>query len=490
MRGRKPAQPARKALSVRLASLGSRLGARTAVLAAAGLVALVLVFWLWPSSQRIEKGQKAELPDLRDGIPKAIATHQWPQAEASIAKLEQLAPTDLRAAEWSKQVVTGRALDALRSSIQSSIRAQDWATAEVQIADLKAKAPDDPQAPEWQATVDQGRQAGIPTQTEQKAETEPIWPVEGGDARCSGYASSRGPRNPKESWDVQAPSTESHSPLIGPEGRVYISVTEGAGAGQARQLWCVAANSSILWKTPIGPSDRVGFAPDGSVQLKSARRTRTLNRDGGVSADASSDNSWIGFRLLGGHRYSSGGSAPNGYCQRLDDPQWRTDLDGDTSGGWAMDDRGSIYVGTHRGTLYALSDTGRVIWRKNISGVDSFNGLAVTADRDVLAATGPAGSAGDARVRDAAALLCVRDGQVRWKYATDDAHVTAPIHDVTGTIFFGSGTKLYALSSAGQELWGLDLHDTLTSQAAMDKNGRIYVSTMKGLYCISETPRN
>jgi Flp pilus assembly protein TadD len=117
---------------------------------------------LWPRGKQIDEGRQSELTGLQAAIPTVIAARQWPQAEANIARFEQLAPGDSRAAEWRKQVDAGRALDALRSSIQTAIRQKDWATAEVGIASLLAKAPDDPQAPIWQAQIAQARKADLP----------------------------------------------------------------------------------------------------------------------------------------------------------------------------------------------------------------------------------------------------------------------------------------------------------------------------------------
>jgi tetratricopeptide (TPR) repeat protein/predicted Ser/Thr protein kinase len=142
-----------------------RLGRRAIILAAAGLLALVLVFLLWPRSEEV---QQPQLAGLQDAIPEAISTHHWQQAEASIARFQQLAPADPRAAKWGKQVEAGRALDALHSSIQDAIRQKDWATAEAQIKDLLAKAPYDPQIPIWQAQVIAGRKAIPPVKRDSK----------------------------------------------------------------------------------------------------------------------------------------------------------------------------------------------------------------------------------------------------------------------------------------------------------------------------------
>jgi tetratricopeptide (TPR) repeat protein len=161
--------PALRTPTSGLASPRSRLREGMAVLAAAGLLALVLVLWFSPQRNQIERSQPSELAGLQAAIPKALASHKWQQAGASIARFEQLAPGDPRAAGWREQMAAGSALDQrlddLRSSIGNAIRDRDWATADAGIARLRAMAPEDPQAATWQAEVAAGRTAVPPDKT-------------------------------------------------------------------------------------------------------------------------------------------------------------------------------------------------------------------------------------------------------------------------------------------------------------------------------------
>ena len=213
---------ARLAPIPRPASPRSRVGRRTMVLAAVGLTALVLGFWLLPSSEdahsvqlrsqvqkairdrnwteaerrlndyadpkrpayrdaaemrkQIEEGKQSELASVGDAIPKDIATRQWLQAGAHLARFEQLAAGDSRLAEWRRKVEAGlafdRSLDHLRSSIRNAIRDKDWANAEAKIENLLAKEPDDPQAAAWRAQVAQGRKADLPVRKDSKRDEE------------------------------------------------------------------------------------------------------------------------------------------------------------------------------------------------------------------------------------------------------------------------------------------------------------------------------
>jgi tetratricopeptide (TPR) repeat protein len=176
---------------------------RTLVFAVAGLVVMVLGFWLmlrspddrssqlgslvqqavqgrdWEEAERrlddyartkplsdpdvadlrkqIGEGRQSKLAALRDTIARAIAANQWPQAEADIGRFERLAPGDPDIAKWRKQVEASRKLDDLRLAIRNAIRGKNWGTAEASLAALLAAAPRDPQAAEWRNEVNQGR---------------------------------------------------------------------------------------------------------------------------------------------------------------------------------------------------------------------------------------------------------------------------------------------------------------------------------------------
>jgi predicted Ser/Thr protein kinase len=168
---------ARRFLTSGMAAVQGRLGRLTLILAATGLLALVLGIWLSPQRKQAEEAQQPELANLQDAIPAAIAARQWSQAGEDIARFDEIAPGDPRVAEWRKQVDAGvaydRNLDDLRSSIRNAIREKDWATAERQVASLLAVAPDDPQAAGWRAQVAaQGRQPDLAAKQNSKREDD------------------------------------------------------------------------------------------------------------------------------------------------------------------------------------------------------------------------------------------------------------------------------------------------------------------------------
>jgi outer membrane protein assembly factor BamB/tetratricopeptide (TPR) repeat protein len=317
-----------------------------------------------------------------------------------------------------------------------------------------------------------GALATTPNSRIEPAATGPMWLMDGGDARRSGYAPARGPRKPRIAWSVEAGNRDQNSPLVGPDGRVYVwNVRE--------HLLRSVENGRIVWSVPLPLNDHVDFGPDGSIQLSSiSGRTRTLDRDGAIVRDVPSEIRYLGLFVWRGHAYFSNGITPKDsgstrwFFFRADDRSWQVEVD-DQATRPAIDENGVLYVGTNKGTLYAVSDAATILW-SFMTGAGSTHGVAVTRDRDILAAVGQS-------------LFSVRDGQLRWKFQGDgDGRSFPPIHDLTGTIYFGKGMDFYAVTAAGKELWRLRLGDPVSTAPAMDRSGRIYVATATRLYCIAD----
>jgi hypothetical protein len=315
----------------------------------------------------------------------------------------------------------------------------------------------------------------VPAETDPNigaAATGPVWPMDGGNARRSGYSPYRGPRKPRIAWSVEAGNKDQNSPLIGPDGRVYV------WNAREKVLRCVE-DGRIVWKVALPLDEQVSFGPDGSVQLSSfLGKTRTLNREGNPSQETRSDMRWLGLYFWRGHTYKSTGIAPEGstttrwYFIRPDDPTWRVEVDGQATAP-VVDLRGILHFGTTKGTLYAVTDAATVEWSYS-TGTSPTRGLCFTPKQGVVAAVGQS-------------LFSVREGRLQWKFQGDgDGNAFPPIHDFAGTIYFGKGTDFYAVSLTGKLVWKLPLGDSVTSAPAMDRSGRIYVNSATRLYCISD----
>lgn len=100
----------------------------------------------------------------------------------------------------------------------------------------------------------------------------------------------------------------------------------------------------------------------------------------------------------------------------------------------AVDDQGTVYVGSYDGKLYAVRP----------------------------------------------------DGNVKWKFSTKNAIHGSPIVDAQGTVLFGSRDNyLYAVTAEGALLWRVDLASDIDSSPVIDRQGTIYVGTDDGtLYAL------
>jgi len=153
----------------------------------------------------------------------------------------------------------------------------------------------------------------------------PMWPMDGGDVRRSGYAPYHGPRKPQIAWSVQVGNNNQNSPLVGPDGRIYLANAYG------RTLSCIE-NGSVIWTVPLSPSEQAGFGMDHSLQLRdSAGRTRLLNRDGSVAREFASGVRRLGEFQWGSHPLSFNVVDGTPLIRRLDDSSWRVQLDGEAS---------------------------------------------------------------------------------------------------------------------------------------------------------------
>ncbi len=191
--------------------------------------------------------------------------------------------------------------------------------------------------------------------------TVPMWRMDGADFRRSGYAPYRGPRKPRIAWTADAGNRDQNSPLVGPDGRVYL------WSARDRMLRAVD-NGRVVWSVPLPLNDQVSFAPDGSVQLTSfTGRTRALNQDGKPTRDGQADSRYLGLYVWQGHSYNSNGISHENdpstrwYFFRADDRAWSVEVDGKAT--WpSVDDNGALYVATSKGTVYAVSNAATILW--------------------------------------------------------------------------------------------------------------------------------
>jgi len=181
-----------------------------ALIAVAGILAIVGGFWLWQSSQKNREQQVLELRgtivqaidrgnwtaaekdvttllsltpqdpaalhwlaqiqdakktgrvvELRRVIPAMIGARKWNDAQARLQEFEQLAPGQAETADWRSQIQAALAQEKevgdLRAAVSTAIQGRDWGAAEQKVARLVSLVPQDTQALEWQKLLREGR---------------------------------------------------------------------------------------------------------------------------------------------------------------------------------------------------------------------------------------------------------------------------------------------------------------------------------------------
>jgi outer membrane protein assembly factor BamB len=126
-------------------------------------------------------------------------------------------------------------------------------------------------------------------------------------------------------------------------------------------------------------------------------------------------------------------------------------------------DDGTIYFGTWRGLLVALTPEGRQKWTfragnelKSSPAVDE-RGVVYLGSRDThVYAINP-------------------DGSLKWRFATSGWVDSSPALSHSGTIYFGSWDKgLYAVDSSGQKVWRFATDGPVDSSPAIGKDETVY----------------
>ncbi len=136
---------------------------------------------------------------------------------------------------------------------------------------------------------------------------------------------------------------------------------------------------------------------------------------------------------------------------------------------------GTIYIGSLDRTLYALTPGGRIKW--------------LLSPRSSIAATPALGHDGDIYVATAFNRLYAvsPSGTKSWEYNAGGNLVSSPLVAPDRTICFGcQDRRLYAVSPDGSVKWTFAVGDKINSSPALGPNGRIYVGSFDGrLYAIN-----
>lgn len=363
----------------------------------------------------------------------------------------------------------------------------------------------------------------------QASSTAGAWPMFGHDSAHRGYSSAYGPSSKPDllwSYPLGVRAGDSQSPVVGPDGSIYVSSEDGFFAinpdGTLKwSKWtdpfetpgtdgapAVAADGTVyVWKEPfvevsgdlfaLNPEDgsvkwsyEIGDAsygsptigPDGTIYMGSGLGIE--GRGSGVFAlhpDGSLRWFWDSKEPDCGIE-STPAVGPDGRVYVYHNCPHLVALDSDGRKLWTRDigdvwnspsigPDGTIYIGNSDNFFYAFNRDGTRKWRVPVKYFMYLSSASISPDGSTIY-RGDSGG-----VFYAFSSI----GVTRWKYRAEDGISTVPVLTANGVVLFTDFSHLTALrSSDGAFLWKKDIGEKDTglggaSSPALGADGTVYV---------------
>lgn len=278
----------------------------------------------------------------------------------------------------------------------------------------------------------------------------------------------------RERWNRDLGGPVYVTPALDPAaGRLYVGA-------DSDYFFCLdAATGDVIWhlRTEGDVDTGVALAPDGSLIFAAGEDVWSVGRDGTprwrfharikiYSAPAVDDDGTVYVGTQDDHVYAI---AADG---RL---RWRFDADDDVDSAPVIGDDGTIYFGGDARRVHALDRDGHERWRAEVGGYVRAP-LALGRHGDVLVPVfGP---------HPRLVSLDAATGEERWVFDVDagsssDLGVgTAPLVDRDGNVYFGADDSyLYAITGDGALRWLFDTEDRVDSDPVLGLDGTLYVGS-------------
>lgn len=240
-----------------------------------------------------------------------------------------------------------------------------------------------------------------------------------GDRRHTGRTEWSGPSAANVVWTFETEARITAQPVVSRDGRIYIGAHDGT-------FYALNSSGGVQWQRDLGGAIYSTPAIDdaGNVYVGSDARVFTS--------------------------FSRGGEA-----------RWRIETDGDADTGVAISPEGLIHFGAGS-ELWAVKSDGTVEWKFQAQG-KIYSTPAVDDDGTVYVGS-----------QDDHLYAIAADGRMRWSYRTEGDNDSSPLIGDDGTIYFGSDDhKLYALTRDGDLRWSTDLEGMVRAPAALSRDGGV-----------------
>jgi outer membrane protein assembly factor BamB len=341
------------------------------------------------------------------------------------------------------------------------------------------------------------------------------WPMVGHDVRHTSQSELVGPQTGLVLWRTQTSGFVKSSPVIGPDGRVYIGVKKGFCAVNpvdGAPIWCNKLSGVVR-------RNAAAIAADGTLYIGDrANRLWAISADGTTkwSFAVGNDGDVNTSPAIGadGTIYMAG--TFNGVVHALDPDGnllWRLPLGSAVSySSPAIGADGTIYIGTVRGQLVAISPAGVLQWTALLRSSIRFGSPSIGADGTIyigskagISAVSPAGDIlwqveapgyvatapaiatdGTLYVAGHEGLFALApDGSILWSLQTGERFRSSPAIGADGTIYTTAGNRVVALRPDGSELWQFGLRRVVLSAPAIGPGGVLYVAA-DGFYSFAD----
>ena len=262
------------------------------------------------------------------------------------------------------------------------------------------------------------------------------------------------------------------SPLVGEGGHIYVG-------SDADTFWSLTADGEIRWRLETeGDADTgAAQAPDGVIHFAAGRSLWAVRPDGAVqwrfearekiySTPAVDDDGTIYVGSQDDHLYAV---APDGRMR------WSYEARDDVDSSPVIGDDGTIYFGSDDCHVYAVDRDGELRWATDLDGYVRAP-VALGVDGSILAGVfGP---------RPRIVSLDAQTGDLRWYFPVTVADTSeigvasGPLVDVDGNVYVGAHDDyLYSLAPTGDLRWIFEARGDVDSSPVLAADGTLYVGS-------------
>ena len=134
----------------------------------------------------------------------------------------------------------------------------------------------------------------------------------------------------------------------------------------------------------------------------------------------------------------------------------------------AVDENGTIYVGSYNHNFYSINPNGSLKWSFDTGG-PVYSSAVIDGEGTIYVGSGVANEWGTLYAFN-------QDGTLKWEFPTSDKIPTSPAIDDDGTIYISCHDgNIYALTKDGSKIWSYDLGFYTGSSPTIGPESTIYV---------------